>query len=39
MRWATASFASSVLQDFGIVTDDDYSHGIDKNKFSREKRG
>lgn len=34
---ATAAIASSVLQDFGIVTDVDHTKVIDKNKLRREK--
>lgn len=35
---ATAAIASSVLHDFGVVTDSDSSHVIDKNKIRREKQ-
>lgn len=34
---ATAAVASSVLQDFGIITDYDHTNVIDKNKLRREK--
>ncbi|KAJ8870255.1 hypothetical protein PR048_029276 [Dryococelus australis] len=34
---ATAAIASSVLQDFGIETNDDHTHVSDKNKLRREK--
>lgn len=34
----TTVIASSVLQNFSIVTDDDYSHVINKNKLKRGKR-
>lgn len=33
----TAAVASSVLQDFGIITDYDHTNVIDKNKIRREK--
>lgn len=35
---ATAAVASSVLHDFGIITDSDSSHVIDKNKIRRDKK-
>lgn len=35
---ATAAIASSVLHDFGLVTDSDVSHVVDKNKVRREKQ-
>lgn len=35
---ATTAIASSVLQDFGILTDDDHSYVINKNKLRRDKR-
>lgn len=34
---ATAAVASSLLQDFGIVTDEDNTYVVDKNKLRREK--
>lgn len=35
---ATAAIASSVLHDFGLITDSDVSHVIDKNKVRRQKQ-
>ncbi|GBN83756.1 hypothetical protein AVEN_141238-1 [Araneus ventricosus] len=35
---ATATIASSVLHDVGLITDSDVSHVIDKNKIRREKQ-
>lgn len=34
---ATAAVTSSVLQDFGIINEEDMSHVVDKNKVRREK--
>lgn len=35
---ATAAVTSSVLQDFGIINEEDMSHVVDKNKVRREKK-
>ncbi|GBM08130.1 hypothetical protein AVEN_214461-1 [Araneus ventricosus] len=35
---ATATIASSVLHDVGLITDSDISHVIDKNKIRKEKQ-